>query len=224
MVRFLAAVMLLGGTVLEPRSCSVNFGGGSDNPSAPSGFNLSVPFYAQDPDFQFCGPASIEMWAAWDGVTATQQEIANYIGCSVTHGASPAQILGGVQHFTRSGVDAVLQYNGGVPGEYYSAEITSITARVPLMPLVNGATHSVVVTGGQWHIDPNSGLYVWDSVFANDPTVGPSAFDAGSWTGFDDIEHIISASASAAGVSNFEEFHSRVAISGGGLGGHPLPY
>ncbi|HXO26709.1 MAG TPA: hypothetical protein VOA80_05165 [Thermoanaerobaculia bacterium] len=37
MVRFLVAVMFLAGTVLEPKSCSINFGGGSDNPSAPSG-------------------------------------------------------------------------------------------------------------------------------------------------------------------------------------------
>ena len=37
MVRFLVAVVFLSGTVLEPKSCSVNFGGGSDNPSAPSG-------------------------------------------------------------------------------------------------------------------------------------------------------------------------------------------
>lgn len=141
MVKFLAALLFLGGTVLEPKSCSVSFGDGSDNPSAPSGFNLNVPFFYQSP--QYCGPASIEMWAAYDGVTVSQQQIANYIGCSV-NGASQQQILTGVEHFTVSGRASALVYNGGegdpatIAGEYYSAEITSITGLVPAMPLVKG--------------------------------------------------------------------------------------
>ena len=228
MVRFLVAVMFLAGTVLEPKSCSVNFGGGSDNPSAPSGFNLSVPFFAQDPNFQFCGPASIEMWAAYDGVTATQQQIANYIGCSVTHGAAPAEILSGTQHFTVSGHDAALLFGASDPtiaGQYYSAEITSITGLIPLIPLVNGATHGGVLTGGQWHIDTDTNLYVWDTVFFSDPLLGPGVvFDAGSWTGYDDIEHIISSSASVKGGSNYWTYHTQVAIRGAGGGIQRLPY
>jgi len=228
MVRFLVAVMFLAGTVLEPKSCSINFGGGSDNPSAPSGFNLAVPFFYQSP--QYCGPASIEMWAAYDGVTATQQQIANYIGCGV-NGSTQEQIVVGVQHFTVSGHDAALLYNGGVgspadiAGEYFSAEITSISARIPLIPLVNGATHAGVLTGGQWHIDPDSNLYVWDSVFFNDPSVGPGVlFDAGTWSGYDGVEHIISQSASVKGGSNYWTYHTQVAIRSAGGGGHPLPY
>ena len=229
MVRFLVAVMFMAGTVLEPKSCSVNFGGGSDDPSAPSGFTLNVPFFYQSP--QFCGPASIEMWAAYDGVTTTQQQIANYTGCSVNVGATQEQVVVGVQHFTVSGHDAELVYNGGegdpgtIAGEYFSAEITSITARIPLIPLVNGATHAGVLVGGQWHIDPNSGLYVWDSVLFDDPAVGPGRpFIATDWTGYDGVEHILSASASAKGGSNYWTYHTQVAIRGAGGSIHPLPY
>lgn len=228
MVRFLVAIMFLAGTVLEPKSCSVNFGGGSDNPSAPSGFTLGVPFFYQSP--QYCGPASIEMWAAYDGVTATQQQIANYTGCTV-NGATQEQILVGVQHFTMSGRDAELAYNGGVgdpgtiAGEYFSAEITSITARVPLIPLVNGALHAGVLIGGQWHIDTDSGLYVWDSVLFDDPAVGPGRpFIASDWTGYDNVEHILSSSASSTGVSNYFTYRSQVAIGGSGGGFQRLPY
>src|ERR1700739_1375799 len=56
MVRFLA-VICLGGTVLAPKSCSINFGGPGDN--QVTGFNLSVPFFFQSA--QYCGPASVEM-------------------------------------------------------------------------------------------------------------------------------------------------------------------
>lgn len=228
MVRFLVAVMFLTGTVLEPKSCSVNFGGGSDDPSAPSGFTLAVPFFYQSP--QYCGPASVEMWAAYDGVTATQQQIANYIGCGV-NGSTQEQIVNGVEHFTVSGRDAALVYNAGegtqgsIAGQYFSAEITSITARIPLIPLVNGATHAGVLIGGQWHIDSDSGLYVWDSVLFNDPAVGPGRpFIASDWTGYDDVEHIISSSASAKGGSNYWTYHSEVGIRGAGGGFQRLPY
>jgi len=227
MVRFLAALLFLG-TVLEPKSCNVNFGGGSTDPSAPSGFNLAVPFFYQSA--QYCGPASVEMWAAYDGITVSQQQIANYIGCTV-NGSTQAQIVNGVDHFTVSGHDAQLVYAGGagdphtIMGQYFSAEITSISGLIPLIPLVNGATHAGVLTGGQWHIDPDTSLYVWDSVFFNDPAVGPGRFfDAATWTGYDDVEHIISLSASAKGGSNYWDYHQRASIRGSGGGGHPLPY
>src|SRR5579864_8108761 len=99
MVRFLLATVFLSGMVLEPKSCNIGFG--SPTP-APSGFSLSVPFFYQSP--QYCGPASIEMWAAYDGRTVSQQAIANYIGCTV-NGSTQAQILKGVQYFTTSGHD-----------------------------------------------------------------------------------------------------------------------
>ena len=201
----------------------------SDNPSAPSGFTLAVPFFYQN-SLLSCGPASIEMWAAYDGVTATQQQIASYIGCG-GNGATQEQIVNGVQHFTVSGRDAQLVYIGGpgvpgtIVGEYFSAEITSISARIPLIPLVNGATHAGVLIGGQWHIDTDTNLYVWDSVLFDDPAVGPGIpFIASDWTGYDDVEHIISSSASVKGGSNYWTYHSQVAIRGSGGGIQRLPY
>ena len=224
------ALMLLGGFVISPKTCNVSFGTGSNNPSSPSGFTLGVPFFYEDPSFRSCGPASVEMWAAYDGTAVTQHDIANYIGCTV-NGATQGQILKGVQHFTASGRDADVLYNGGVgapatiAGEFYSAEITSINALVPLIPLVNGATHAGVLIGGQWHIDPDTNLYVWDSVLFDDPAVGPGRpFAAADWTGYDDVEHIISRFASADAAPNYNQYSGRVAIRGSGLGGHPLPY
>ncbi len=225
MVRFLLAAMLLGGMVLEPKSCNIGFG--SPSPTA-TGFTLNVPFYYQSP--QYCGPASVEMWAAYDGRAISQQTIANYTGCTV-YGATQAQILKGVQYFTTSGHDAALLYNGGagdpgtIAGEYYSAEITSINALVPLIPLVNGATHAGVLIGGQWHYDSDAGLWVWDSVLFDDPAVGPGRpFAAADWTGYDDVEHIVSLFATADSATNYNQYGGRVGIRGSGLGGHYLPY
>lgn len=226
-MRALVATILLGTTVSMPRSCTISFGSGSDNPSQPSSIALPVPFYSQSA--MNCGPASIEMWAAYDGITTTQQEIANYIGCSPTGGASQQQILSGVQHFTESGRDAELTFNSG-DGVFFSDEVTSITALVPILPIVNGGLHAVVLIGGQWHIDPdNSNLYVWDvwdTVIYNDPLTGPGrVLNAAAWTGFDNTQHIISASASASGPGNFDRYGGMVAIQGsGGVGGKPLPY
>ncbi len=229
----LLSVALLAGTVAMPRGCTISFGSGSTDPAAPTSSTLNVPFFPQEMELS-CGPASIEMWAAYDGVTATQQQIGSYIGCGADGNTSAAQLVSGVQHFTISGKDAALVYNGGegdptTIGEvFYSAEITSITALVPSMPIVNGGLHAVVLIGGQWHIDTNNNnLYVWDTVIFDDPAIGPGrVMNAASWTGYDDTQHIISASASADAYENYVTYHGRVALSGtgSGLGGKPLPY
>src|ERR1700761_1793006 len=128
----LVAPLLLITALAVPKSCNISFGSGSDNPNAPSSRTLSVPFYMQQSSFS-CGPAAIQMWAAYDGVTATQQAIGAYIGCDPNGTTSPPQIDAGVQHFTTSGRDAMLDYAGGVgdpgtiAGTFYSAEITSIS-------------------------------------------------------------------------------------------------
>jgi hypothetical protein len=224
------ALMLLAGSVATPKSCNISFGSGSDNASAPSSADLSVPFFSQNSDL-YCAPAAIQMWAAYDGVPASQQDIANYIGCTPQGGTDPGPAVRGVQHFTTSGRDAALLYNGGagdpttLSEEFYSAEITSISALVPLIPLINGGLHAVVLVGGQWHIDTDHNLYVWDSVIYHDPEGGPSRLlDVGPWTGLDGTQHIISTSASAGAVANFNKYGAQVAIRGSGLGGHPLPY
>ncbi len=84
----------------------------------------------------------------------------------------------------------------------------------------------MVILGGQWHIDTGNNLYVWDTVIYNDPAVGPGRIiDAASWTGYDDTQHILSASASADGYDNYVNYYNRVSVRGAsGVGGGPLPY
>jgi hypothetical protein len=211
-------VLLLAGTVIAPKSCTI----GSPPPGNGSSFTIGVPFFPQTPNH--CGPASIEMWAAFDGVSVSQDQIAAYIGCPASSTASPDQIVEGVQHFTRTGRDASIGYNTG--GEYYSAEVTSINSRVPVLCLLNGALHAGVIDGGEWHTDSTSGLYVWDTVYFNDPFVGPDqTYFAATWTGTDDVAHVISAGASAGAQSNFDSYGRRVLLHGSGVGGGgPLPY
>jgi hypothetical protein len=217
MVKALALVFLAG-SVLVPKSCTI----GSGDSGSGSSFTIGVPFFLQSSNY--CGPASIEMWAAYDKVPVTQQQIANYIGCSTATGSSPDQIVEGVQHFTVTGRDAGPMYNSG--GEYYAAEITSINARVPVICLVNGALHAGVIDGGEWHTDPTNGWDVWDTVYFNDPLLGADrTYLAADWTGTDDVEHIISASASAGADANFGSYGRNVRVSGSGSnGGGPLPY
>lgn len=224
----LLAVIVLSGAVLSEKTCTVGFGSGSTDPSNPSAITLNVPFFYQIPFY--CGPASIEMWAAYDGMTVTQQDIANYIGCA-PNGSTAGQILAGVQHFTTSGRDASLLFNGGVGSpsdiaeQFYSAEITSISARIPVLPIVNSGLHAGILAGGQWHIDLDNNLFVWDSVFFHDPAAGPlQPFTAAQWTGYDSIEHIVSASATATAAANAKAWASQVAIRGSKLGSGKLPY
>ena len=82
-------VLLLAGTVVAPKSCTI----GSPPPGDGSSFTIGVPFFLQTPNH--CGPASIEMWAAFDGVSVSQDQIAAYIGCSISSTASPAQVVEG---------------------------------------------------------------------------------------------------------------------------------
>ena len=90
---------------------------------------------------------------------------------------------------------------------------------------MGGATHAGVLIGGQWHVDPDTNFYVWDSVFFDDPAVGPGIlYGAAQWTGYDDVEHIVSQFATAEAYYNYSEYDSRVAIRGSILGGGHLPY
>jgi hypothetical protein len=220
MLRLLAVAMLTVASVAVPKSCTLGTGSGSGS-SGGSSVSLGVPFFTQSANY--CGPASIEMWSAYDGVFATQQQIASYIGCSTATGSSPAQILEGVLRFTTSGRDSVIAYNSG--GVFYSAEVTSANARVPIICLVNGALHSGVIDGGEWHVDSDTGLYVWDTVYFHDPEVGPDQpYFAASWTGTDNVEHIISGGASANAQANYGTYGSRVMLRGSGGGVQRLPY
>jgi hypothetical protein len=223
MNKVLYALML--STVMIPKSCTITIGGGGGGSGSGGGntVSLGVPWVSQDND-HFCGPASILMWALYDGISGhTQTEIASSIG-TTQGGSSPQQITVGVQRFTRSGHDASLDYAGGTTqqvGLYFSQEVTSANSLVPFVALIGGATHAGVVTGGTWHVDDSTSLNVWDSVTFQDPILGPGQpYIAGQWTNAD-IGHIISFSASADASYNYDQYGGSVAVRGsaGGIGG-----
>ena len=206
---------LISATVIT-KSCSVGFGGGNSNGTSGSPA-LAVPWVGQE-NSEYCGPASILMWALYDGVSGlTQTAIGTHIGTSVSSGSSPSQIVAGVDYFTRSGRDAGLAYRGGTTDEqgvYYSQEVTSINSGTPFVAFIFGATHAGVASGGSWHYDDSSGLYVWDSVTLQDPIAGPGiTYIAGQWTD-EDVGHVMSASASAQASYNYDTYGGSVGMRG----------
>jgi hypothetical protein len=215
----LLSVMFLAATVAIPKTCTIGTGGSGSGSNGGSGY-LGVPFFLQQCSL-CCGQASIQGWAAYDGNFPNQQQIGSYIGATPSQGASQAQILQGVLHFTANR-DANLTYFDG--GLFYSQEITSINGRVPVLVFVEGALHSGIIDGGSWSYDDNSGYYVWDTVQFNDPFYGPDqTYVAASWTGTDNTQHIISASATASAQDNYNTYGGAVRLRGAS-GHQPLPY
>ena len=199
------------------KSCTIGTGGGGGSDGSSGSPALAVPWVGQQ-NSMYCGPSSILMWALYDHVSGlTQTQIGNAIGTSLSSGSSPQQIANGVNTFTRTGKDAGLDYPAGDAeqvGTYYSQEVTSINSGVPFVTLIGGATHAGVASGGSWHLDDSTSLYVWDSVVFQDPIVGPNQpYIAGQWTS-EDITHILSASASAEASVNYGNYGGRVGMRG----------
>jgi hypothetical protein len=220
MIRTAGLVMV---SLLSLKSCTISFG----NPQGTGGssFKLGVPFLAQQGQFN-CGPASIQMWAWFNGNrSVTQTQIANYVGCSPTSGTSTEAIVRGTQYFATS--DAYADYPGGVNfgrDQFDAQQITSANNRVPLIAIVNGGLHAGVVDGGQWHQAGSTN--VWDFVFFHDPLVGADQqYVAGDWDALV-IGHIISRSAASGSSANFSTYGPNTVRrgAGAGIGGHgPLP-
>jgi hypothetical protein len=223
MLKVAGAVMA---SLLIAKSCTIGTGNPQDTGGGSA--NLRVPYIAQVGALT-CGPAAVQMWAWYNGNTSvTQQQIANYIGCSPNAGSSIGGITSGVQHFANVG-DAYADYPGGVGdpdtvrGEFDARQITSVNNRVPLIALINGGLHAGVVDGGSWH--QSGSLNVWDFVNFHDPEIGPDQqFVAGDWDSTV-LTQVISASASAGASSNFSTYGPNTIRRGaGGAGGHgPLP-
>jgi len=122
-----------------------------------------------------------------------------------------------VNYFTRSGKDATLAYrcctNDDI-GLYYSEEVTSINGLVPFVAMIGGATHAGVARGGSWHYDDSTSLYVWDSVIFQDPLVGSDqVYFAAQWTD-EDVDHIVSNSASQQAAYNYGTYGGRIGLRG----------
>jgi hypothetical protein len=75
--------------------------------------------------------------------------------------------------------------------------------------------HVVVVNGGAWHTDDNTGLYIWDTVLYQDPSASrPSlTLDAGTWMELNSAM-VIGAAASGGSVAFLNEYGPNVAVRG----------
>jgi hypothetical protein len=206
------AILLLG-FVMASKSCNLTFGGPSDQSSGSP--NLGVPYRAQENPVTLCGPASIQMWAAYDGRQATQQEIANAIGCSARSAEDINQTALGVRIFTRS-ADAYPEYNGGVEGSdsnFLARQVTSINNRVPIIAQLAGFGHRGIINGGSWHRTAN-GLNSWDFVFFHDPLTGPNIqYSAGDWKDLV-VAHVISSAATSGWNYNLSTYGSSIRLYG----------
>ncbi len=201
------------------KSCTLSFGGDSGDGSSGAP-NLGVPWVRQT-SLLGCGPASVLMWALYDGMTGvTLTEIENTIGWTPSVGASQPQIVHGVNTYTRSGKDAGLGYpcceQPQASEIYFSEEVTSINNGTPFIAFINGASHSGVASGGSWHLDPDTNYYVWDAVVLQDPNDGPNQpYISGDWA-LEDVTHIVSLAASEEAGYNYNTYGRRVVLRGGG--------
>jgi hypothetical protein len=137
------------------------------SPNPDQILNLNVPYHQQECN-NWCGLACIQMWADWDGVNVTQQDIANYLGVG-NHTISPYEVLYGVGYFTCSPghLETRDSFEPGSQGDLISASIYGIQGYVPsIMPFFTD--HAVLIKGYKWREDENNeplAIKVW----YNDP-------------------------------------------------------
>jgi len=186
-------------------SCRLNVGCGGDC----GNLNLQVPFIS-NPEFLLCVPTSIQMWRRYDGLPfGSVNGMATTMGCSPYIGCSPQQATFGVRYFTATGNDAYLDDWGGVGdpdqllAEYASREITSLVNGVPVLAIIDGALHAVVITAGNYSTRTD-GLKQWDWVYVQDPnyTVSYKRYSAGAWLDAS-AYHVVSNLATTGWQTNF---------------------
>jgi hypothetical protein len=199
----LAGVLIAG--ALLAVSCNIGFGG-------PALFTLPVPWLLQQNNY-YCAPASIQMWALFDGNSVLQVTIANYVGTVSPDGTLSVNVAPGVDHFTLTrDAQLVDAFFGGA--NYYSRQITSLNNMQPFIGVFD-MHHVVVVNGGAWHTDDSTGLYVWDTVLYQDPAASrPSlTLDAGTWMELNSAM-VIGASASGGATAFLDEYGPNVVVRG----------
>ena len=218
------AGLLCMAAVVSMKTCTITFG----NPPPPgvvTNFSLGVPWYQQQGP-QYCGAASVQMWAGFDRLFFTQSGIATTMGLDPAHGVDRGAIQLGVNRFTSSGSTAQLAYaccTGDFRAIFDSGEITSMNSRVPVLSIVNGGLHAGVVDGGEWHLNDDGTLYVWDTVFFHDPEIRPDiTFLASDWDNYTE-SHIITPSALAAAQSNYSQYGGVVVERGSARDRNPPP-
>ena len=221
-------------TALIAAGCNIQFG----NPT-PTGFKLGVPYFSQAAGSDYCGPASVLMWRVYRGGSViAQSDIYAAMGGSGS-GVSPNAISGAVNTYAGEYTDVDYAAGIGDPdtlvSEFFSRQITAIDNRSPVIAIVSQGFHAGVIDGGSNHQDTDTGLYVWDSVYFNDPDPVYGGADreyiAGSWQNTmcgnsAACTQIISPSASASGNDNYNSYGGETVVRGGdGTYGHgPYEY
>jgi hypothetical protein len=126
--------------------------------------NLNVPYHQQVCS-NWCGLACVQMWADFDYINVTQQEIASYIGIDGNDTANAFELLIGVGAFTCSAghVETRDSFEPGSQGDLISATIYAIQDSVPsIMPFFTD--HAVLIKGYKWREDESGkpfALNVW---------------------------------------------------------------
>lgn len=223
-----SAVWVVALAALIAAGCHITF----DNPT-PTGFKLGVPYYAQAAGSDYCGAASVLMWRVYRGGSVISQDVIYTAMGGSGSGVSPNAISNAVN--TYAGEYTNVDYAGGIGdpdtlvNEFFSRQITAIDNLSPVIAIVNQGFHAGVIDGGSNHESTTTGLYVWDTVYFNDPDPvyggADREYQAGSWQdtmcgNSAACTQIISPSASASGNDNYGSYGDQVTVRGGGLYGH----
>ncbi|HEV2722597.1 MAG TPA: papain-like cysteine protease family protein [Thermoanaerobaculia bacterium] len=205
----------------------VGFGCSYESPGSGTIY-ANVPYYGQE-NYYYCGPAVVQMIAAWGGLTSyTQQGL--FIAMNGTDGVGVTiyNLADGIRLFTTL-FDAGLDYAPYSDGNYWARQISSVTNKVPVAAITESDTHSVVLYGGDYHttVDSNNNkTYYWDNVYVHDPgrggginyTASPWQSRNCSYLGSYCVQ-VISSSAAAAGPRTLADYNPTVYV--GGDGGDP---
>lgn len=143
----------------------------------PASRFLSVPHITQT-YYGWCGAACIQMWAYYEYLYPTQNEIAQYIGW--TH-SNVYAIADGVTQFTsRNGFPSFFNNNSDQQDLAVSTQIAAIRNGVPSISIVNYGTHAIIVTGFEW-TELAGGRPRADFITFNDP-LRLDSDTVGAWT------------------------------------------
>ena len=162
------------------------------------------------------------MWRLYDRLSEiSQSSIASYIGWTPTGVSVPAIVMG-VNRFTNTW-DAYWDLPGGtgdpdtIKGQFFSRQITSMDAKLPVIAILWGGVHAGVINGGKWHTDSYTGLDVWDYVYFHDPDQYSGGADryrtAGTWTG-QCTSQVLAGRVRDPGNANFYTYGYNVGIRG----------
>ena len=126
----------------------------------------------------WCGAACIQMWAYYENVYPTQDEIAWYIGWS---GSTVYEIAEGVTYFTsRNGFASFYNNTSDQQDLAVSTQVAAVRSGVPSISIVNQGYHAIIVTGFEW-TELTGGRPRADFVTFNDPAL-LDTYRVGAWT------------------------------------------